>query len=198
MLIFFHEVEVLFRMWELWKFQSASEVFLGHALSSWKEVSVAFMTHLKILEIRPSRCWSTYSFCCGRVHILQGSVLCVPFSCDILVPSFPFWARFVHVRKEKKEGGPSDSLAESSHHRSSTVNPGWGYCVLFGFISTEENGCVEDTRAGKIIHLAPQHSGFVDIICKTNKSGSFNVTEHHVASTCHLRSTSTPVTNADS
>lgn len=62
MLIFvLMELNILFRVCEEWKFQSAREVVLGHVLSSCEEVSVAFKPHLKIMEIRPSRRRSTSS-----------------------------------------------------------------------------------------------------------------------------------------
>lgn len=143
----------LWRVCEWRKIQSVREVLFGHVLSSCKEVSVAFKSHSKIMEFSPSRCCSTSSRLPWPSSIVWGGfALCILFSSYISVPSFPFWPRSVHVRKEKKETEPSDSFAESSHHSSLTVNPGWVPACLLDFHG--ENGCVKDTRAGKIIYLS--------------------------------------------
>lgn len=183
----------LWRVCEWRKFRSVSEVLLGHVLSSCKEVRVAFKSHLKIMEFSASRRCSTSSRP-PWPSCLRGFASCILFSSYISVPSFPFWPRSVHVRKEKKEAEPSDSFAESSHHSSLTANPGWGSCLFAGFPRRKMAVLKIQEQVRLLIYLYDIRGlRNVVLISETNKSWCVMV----LIPRSHLRSTSTPLTNLD-
>lgn len=119
----------------------------------------------------------------AEFSILRFSALCVRFSCTISAPSFPFRPRSVHVRKEKKEGGPSDSLAESSHQRSSTANPGWAAASFWDLFPRRKMAVLKIQEQVRVsVHGAPRNS--VRVFDQTNQSCSLmfpNTMSHQLA-----------------